>query len=179
MEKGLEQESILHLQVTLEAGDYFRYYLDTIKMKMVIAAIIYALVAASLISFFAFIGEQEMLLKTSPLFLGFPALAIVGQLLRAHASTRKYIANLREVERVWKFSFRDNSGGYDVAHGDNFSHVAWSSLRSVIERPRYFEFRFNKYDTYIIPKKFFDSALEEEFLRQILRSQLGNRANLK
>lgn len=168
----------MHLQVTLEVGDYFRYYLDTIKIKPVVAVIIYALVAAALISFFTFIDEQEMLLKTSPLFLAFPALAIVGQLLRAHASTRKYIASLSEAERILNLSFRNDGSGYDVVRGDNFSHVAWSSVRSVVEKPRYFEFRFNKYESYIIPKRFFGSASEEESLRKILRSQLGDRANL-
>jgi len=37
-----QQERVLHLHVALELKDYFRYYLDTIKVKILIAAIIYA-----------------------------------------------------------------------------------------------------------------------------------------
>ena len=170
-----EQERALHLQVSLEVGDYFRYYLDLIRMKILIAAVVYAVFTAALISFFIFIGEQELLLS---LFLAFPAAVLVGRLLRAHASTRKYIADLSEVERIWKFSFRNDGNGYDVVRGDNFAHIAWSSIRSVVEKPRYFEFRFNKYESYIIPTKFFNSTYEKEFLREVLRSQLGSRAKL-
>ena len=173
-----EPESVLHVQVPLEVGDYFRYYLDSNRMKMVIALVIYAVFAAALISFFAFIGEQEMLLKTSPMFLALPAAGIVGQLLRAHASTRKYIASLTEAERVLKFSFRNDGDGYDLVQGDNSSHVAWSSIRAVVEKARYFEFRLSKYASYIIPKKSLASASEQEYLRKVLRSKLGNRARL-
>ena len=170
-----EQERDLHLQITLEVGDYFRYYLDRMRVKILISAVVYAVVGASLISFFIFIGEQEFVLS---LFVAFPGVLLVGHVLRAHASIRKYIAALSENERIWKFSFRNDSDGYDVVRGDSFAHVAWSSIRSVVEKPRYFEFRFNKYDSYIIPTKFFDSTSEKELLREILRSQLGSRAKL-
>ena len=68
--------------------------------------------------------------------------------------------------------------GYDVVWGDNFSHVAWGSVRSVVEKTRYFQFRFNKYDSYIIPKRFFHNESEQELLREILRSNLGSKAKL-
>jgi hypothetical protein len=173
-----QQERVLHLHVTLELKDYFRYYLDTIKVKILIAAIIYAVVTTGFIYFFTLIGEQETLLKTSPLFLGFPAVAIVGQLLRVHASYRKYLTSLSDSEKNAHLIFREPGSGYDVVWGDNFSHVAWGSVRSVVEKTRYFQFCFNKYDSYIIPKRFFHSESEQELLREILRSHLGSRAKL-
>jgi len=171
-----EQENTLHIKVPLEVKDHFRSYLDAIKRKLIVGAIIYAAVTAGLIYFFvAFIREQELILN---LFLLLPAAVVVGQLLRAHAVCRKYISSLSEVDRNPMLSFRNDSNGYDVVRGESFSHVAWSSLRSVVETPRCFEFHHNKYQSFIIPKRFFDSASKEEFLRQILRSQLGDKAKL-
>ena len=172
------QERVLHLHVNLELKDYFQYYLGTIKVKILIAAVIYVLVTTGFIYFFTLIGEQDTLFKTSPLFLGFPAVAIVGQLLRAHASYRKYLASLSESEKNVHLTFRVPGSGYDVVWGDNFSHVAWNSVRSVVEKTRYFQFCFNKYESYIIPKRFFHNESEQELLREIVRSQLGGKAKI-
>jgi len=172
------QERILRLHVNLELRDYFRYYLESIKRKLLIAGIIYAVVTAGFIYFFALIGESLTLLETSPLFIGFPAVAIIGQLLRTHASYRKYLASLSEEEESLDLVFRDPGNGYDVVTGDNFYHVGWSSVRSFVEKPRYFQFCFNKYQSFIIPKRFFRDDSEQDLLRQILRLRVGSKAKL-
>jgi len=171
-------ERILRLHVNLELRDHFRYYLDSIKRKLLIAGIIYVVVTGGLIYFFESIGESLTLLETSPLFVGFPAVAIIGQLLRAHASLRKYLASLSEEEKSLDLVFREPSNGYDVVWGDNFNHVAWKSVRSVVEKPSYFQFCFNKYQAFVLPKRFFHADSEQDLLRQILRLRVGSKAKL-
>jgi len=172
------QERILRLHVNLELRDYFRYYLDSIKRKLLIAGIIYAVVTAGFVYFFALIGESLTLLETSPLFVGFPAVAIIGQLLRAHASHRKYLASLSEEEKSLDLVFRDPGNGYDVVTGDNFYHVGWRSVRRVVEKPCYFQFCFNKYESFVIHKRFLRYDSEQDVLRQILRLGVVSKAQL-
>lgn len=59
--------------------------------------------------------------------------------------------------------------------GKNFGHVAWESVRKVIERP---QFDLNKYESIIIPKRFFSHASDEELMKAIIVSQVGHKAKL-
>jgi hypothetical protein len=74
--------------------------------------------------------------------------------------------------------FYELGNGYDVVCGDNFSHVGWRSVRKVVERARYFQFCFNNYDSFIIPKRFFRDDSEQQFLRKIVQNQVGREAEL-
>ncbi len=135
-------------------------------------------VIAGFTYFFILIGEQKILWQLSPLFFGLPIVAIVGQFLRVHASYRKYIRDLSDSEKNIHYMFREDGDGFDIVRGKNFGHVAWESVRRVIERPRYFRFVLNKYESIIIPKRFLLHGSDEEVMKEIIVSQPGNKAKL-
>ena len=171
-------DGILQVDATIELKDYFHAYFDAAKTKLIIACLIVAVVVAGFTYFFILIGEQKILWQLSPLFFGLPIVAIVGQFLRIHASYRKYLADLSESEKNFHYIFREGGDGFEIVRGKNFGHVAWESVRRVMERPRYFRFVLNKYESLIIPKRFLLHGSDEKVMRQIIVSHLGNKAKL-
>lgn len=172
------KDRILQVDATIDLKDYFQAYFDAAKTKLIIACLIVAVLVAAFTYFFMLIGEQEILWQLSPLFFGLPIVAIIGQFLRIHASYRKYLADLSESEKNVHYIFREGEDGFEIVRGKNFGHVAWESVRRVIERPRYFRFILNKYESLIIPKRFLMHDSDEKVMRQIIVSHLGNKAKL-
>jgi hypothetical protein len=171
------EERMLQVDVTVDLKDYFRAYLDATRTKLIVACLLVAALIAGFIYFFTLIGEQEILWKLSPLFFGAPVVAIVGQFLRVHASYRKYLKDLSDSEKKMHYLFRENGDGFDIVRGKSFSHVSWDNLRRVIERPQYFRFDLNKYESIIIPKRFLPGS-DEQTMKEILVSQVGQKAKL-
>ena len=167
------KDRILQVDTTIELKDYFHVYVDAAKTKLIIACLIVAAVIAGFTYFFILIGEQKILWQLSPLFFGFPIVAIVGQFLRVHASYRKYIRDLSDSERNIHYIFRENGAGFDIVSGKSFGHVAWEDVRKVIERPRYFHFVLNRYESITIPKRFLSTASDLQLMKEIIVSQVG------
>ena len=107
-----------------------------------------------------------------------PIVAIVGQFLRIHASYRKYIRDLPESQRNIHYIFHEAGDGFDIVRGKNFSHIAWDNVRKIIERPRYFHFVLNEYESIIIPKRFLLHGSDEQVMREILVSSVGPKVKL-
>ena len=171
-------EKTVQVDGTIDLKDYFHAYFDAAKTKLIIASLAVVLLIAGLTYFFLLIGEREILWQLSPLFFGVPIVAIVGQFLRVHASYRKYIKDLSESEKNVLYLFSESGDGFDMVRGKNFGHMAWENVRKVIERPRYFRFVLNKYDSIIIPKKFLASGSDERIMKEIIASRVGNRFKL-
>ena len=172
------QDRIVHVDATMELKDYFHAYLDLAKTKLIIACLIVATVIAAFTYFFILIGEQKILWQLSPLFFGLPIVAIAGQFLRFHASYRKYLRDLSDSEKNIHYIFQELSDGFNIVRGKNFGHVSWESVRKVKERPRYFQFVLNKYESIIVPKRFFSDPSDEILVKQIIVSQVGEKAKL-
>ena len=172
------KDRILHVDASIALSDYFHAYLDVVKIKVIVACLIVAAVIVSLGYFFILIGEQTILLQLSPLFFGLPIVGIVGQILRIHASYRKYLRDLSQSEKEVHYIFREHSDGFDIVSGKNFAHVAWESVRRVIERRRYFRFVLGGRESLIIPKTFVEDSAEHELMREIIVSQVRGRARL-
>lgn len=160
--------SALQIDTTVELKDYFHVYFDTAKVHLVIGVLVVLLFFAGAAYFFLLIGEQKILVQLIPLFLGVPLVALVGQLLRVHASYRKYIKTLSAEEKQIHYIFKDDSDGFDMIRGASFAHFAWSSVRRIVERPGYFNIAFNDYQSVIIPKRFFRDETEIKLMRQII-----------
>jgi len=173
-----ENERTVQVDATIDLKDYFHAYLDAAKTKLIIACLAVALLMAGSTYFFILIGEREILWQLSPLFFGVPFVAIVGQFLRVHASYRKYIKDLSDSEKNILYLFSENADGFDMVRGKNFGHVAWENVRKVIERPRYFRFVLNEYDSIIIPRKFLARGSDERIMKEIIALRVGNRAKL-
>jgi hypothetical protein len=167
------QEQELHIEFPLSTKESFRIYLDTVKYKLLIGLGIYAIVVAVFLYFLMSIGETKFLLEASPLFLGFPALTIGGQLLRVHAYYRKSIADLSESEKIEHYVFLRDGSGYEVRNGESFLHINWSSVRKASEKPRYFEFQLSKSNSHYIPKNLI-TAESTKLLREIIRARFGD-----
>ena len=172
------KDRTLHVDTTIELKDFFHAYFDTAKTKLIIACLIVGAMIAGFVYFFMLIGEEKILSQLSPLFFGMPIVAIVGQFLRVHASYRKYIRDLPESQRNIHYIFHEAGDGFDVVRGKSFSHTAWDDVRKVIERPRYFRFDLNKYQSIIIPKRFLVHGSDEQVMREIIVSQFGHKAKL-
>lgn len=161
--------------MTLELKDFLQAYFDAAKVKLVVACLIVGAVIGGFTYFFVLIGEQKILWQLSPLFFGVPIVAIVGQLLRVHATYRKYVADF---EKDRHYLFPHNGDGFDIVHGKSFSHVAWDDVRAVVERPRYFQFVLNKSDSIILPKRFLLQDSKESELKEIVVSQVRDKVKL-
>jgi hypothetical protein len=168
----------LQIDATIELGDYFRAYLDASKFRLMIGCLIVISFIAALSYFFVLIGEQRILLQLTPLFVGFPLVALAGQLLRAHAAYRKYLADLTDTEKQVSYIFREQADGFDIVNGKNFGHLSWDTVRQVIERSRYFRLVLNRYESLIVSKKFLRSQNDMLLMRHIIRSHVGDRARL-
>ena len=172
------ENRIVQVDATVALGDYFHAYMDAVKIKLFAACLIVAVVIACFSYFFILIGEQTILLQLSPFLFGFPIVVIVGQLLRVHASYRKYLRDLSESEKEVHYIFREHGDGFDIVRGKNFAHVAWESVRRVVERPRYFRFVLGGPESLIIPKTLMKDRADQELMREIIVSQVGNRARM-
>jgi hypothetical protein len=161
----------IQVDTTIELKDYFHAYFDAAKTKLIIACLIVAALIAGFTYFFILIGEQKILLQLSPLFFGMPIVAIVGRFLRVHASYRKYIRDLPDSQKNIHYIFHEAGDGFDIVRGKSFSHVAWETVQKVIERPRYFQFVLNEYDSIIIPKRFLLNGSDEQALKAIIVSR--------
>lgn len=168
---------IIQIDTTIELKDYFHAFFDTAKTKLIIACLIVAALIGGFVYFFILIGEQKILWQLSPLFFGLPIMAIVGQFLRVHASYRKYIRDLPDSQRNIHYIFHEAGDGFDIVRGKNFSHIAWENVQKVIERPRYFHFVLNQYQSIIIPKRFLPGS-DEQVLRAVLVSNVGPKVKL-
>lgn len=174
----MTENRTIQVDATIELKDYFHAYFDRNKTKLIIACVIVAAVIAGFIYFFTLIDEEKILWQLSPLFFGMPIVAIVGQFLRVHASYRKYIRDLPASQRTLHYIFHEAGDGFDILRGNNFSHIAWENVRQIIERPRYFQFVLNQWESIIIPKRFLSHGSDEQVLKEILVSQVGPKARL-
>jgi hypothetical protein len=107
-----------------------------------------------------------------------PIVAILGQFLRVRASYRKYFKDLSDAEKNTHYIFPENGDGFDIVRGKSFSHLAWENVRKVIERPKYFDFGLNSYESIIIPKRFFQPGTDQDIMKEIIVSQVGHKAKL-
>ena len=171
-------ESLVHIDFSLERRDLFQASLQMGRRRLLVGIGIVSVFTAGLIYFFASIDELGILLQTSPLFIGLPIMGVVGQLLRIHATCRKYFTSLSEAQRRIHYMFTSNADGYDVQHGNSFSHIAWSDVSRAVELPLYFIIYFNPYDACMIPKKGFHQDSDIPRFKSLVRSKLSNKAKL-
>jgi hypothetical protein len=168
----------VQIDATIELRDYFRAYVDASKVKLAIACAVVLLLIASFTYFFILIGEQHILLELSPLFFGFPLIAIAGQYLRIHAAYRKYLADLSESEKRVLYIFAEHGDGFEIVNGKNFGHLSWESVRAVVERTHHFRIDLNRYEALVISKRFVHGKADLLLLREIVSSHLGSKAKL-
>ena len=169
---------ILQVEGSIELKDYFQAQVDEARTKLLVACVIVVTVIAAFAYFFILIGEGRLLLELSPLFFGLPIIAILGQYLRMHAEYRKYLSDLSESEKTIRYVFPENTDGFDLVWGKNSSHVAWESVRGVVERPKYYRFLLGYHNSLIFPKRFFRHEQDQKILREIISLHLGKKAKL-
>ena len=65
-------EAVVHVDFEINSKDLFRASIELAKRRFMIGILIFAILIIALVSFFMMIDEQEILLETSPLFIGVP-----------------------------------------------------------------------------------------------------------
>lgn len=118
----------------IDRRDLFRANMGLAKWRLLIGVIVVLTLFLPLAYFFIMIGEQTILLQTSPLFIGLPLVALGGQVLRLHANSRKYVSALSASQRQLQYMFQSSSDGYDSSSGGSFGHIAWKDVMKVVEK---------------------------------------------
>ena len=168
----------VRLEYRVQARDLFRASVGLAKFRILLGLGIGSILIAGLVMFFIRIDEKLILLQTSPLFIGFPLLAVGGQILRLHAASRKYVSSLSASQRLNRFMFSDATDGIDVASGDSTAHIAWNDIQKITEKRHNLLVFLNQYDIRLIPKAAVQDFNQLETLRTIVRLKLGSRAKL-
>lgn len=172
-----EDDETVMVNFEIERRDLFRVNMGLAKWRFLVGLILIAVLACSVIYFFFLIGEREILLQTSPLFIGVLLVVWGGQILRLHATARKYVSGLSESQRHLQFKFESGSDGYDLRRGESYSHIAWKDVQKVSEKPAYFLIYLSRFDVGILPKRGF-LPIDIPTFRDIVRSRLGIRAQV-
>lgn len=172
-----DKDSVVLVSYELAHEDMFRIGLWLAKWRLLIGGIAVLVLITFLVSVFILIGEDEILFKTSPLFIGIPLIALGGPVLRLHAASRKYVSSLNPAQRQFQFAFQPNSDSYKLTNGESLSQIAWKDVMQVLEKPRFFLIYRSKFDVGFIPKRAFRAA-DISLFRDIVRSQLGDRARV-
>ena len=170
--------ALVQIDLLANAGDLFRASLDLAKARLLLGLGFSITLVAGLIIIFLIIDEKVILVQTSPLFIGLPLVAVGGQLLRMHATCRKYVSSLSPSQRRMRYLFYEDADAYDVASGDSVGHISWNDVFKVVERQKYFLIFLNKFDVSLIPKKAIQPAEHAALLRKLLVAKLGVRAKL-
>lgn len=168
----------IHVDFEVNRRDLFRVNLDLAKWRIMIGLVVAAIPIVGLSYFFILIDEGKILLQLSPLFIGMPLVAVGGQVLRLHAACRKFVSGLPDSQRRIHYLFQAETDGYDLTYGDSFSHVAWSDVLRVVEKPDYFVLYLNRFEATLVPKQGFHLPVDIPVLRNILSAKLGARAKL-
>jgi len=170
---------MIHVDFTMTHRDLFRASLELSRGRLIIGGlIVLASILPMLWLFWLLEDLRFFLFEVSPLFIGFPLLAFGGQLLRAHATYRKSLKKLPESQRRLQYHFDESADGYDVIHGDSFSHWVWRDLTKVVEKRDYFVFNIHGARTLLLKNGFHQSS-DIALFRQILTTQLGKKAKLQ
>ena len=172
-----QDHSSVVVNFEIDHRDLFRASLELAKWRFLLGIIVVAVLSCGVIYFFLLIGERDILLETSPLFIGLPLVALGGQILRLHASARKYVAALPESQRQVQLRLDSRSDGYDLIRGESSSHIAWKDVLSISEKPSYFLIHHNRFEAWPLPKKPFRPSDIPTF-RNIIQSRLGVRAQV-
>ena len=168
----------VQIDFSVDAGDLFRANLDLAKVRLFLGLGFSLTLVTGLIIMFLIIDEKVILVQTSPLFIGVSLVAVGGQLLRMHATCRKYVSSLPSSQRRMHYLFYEDADGYNVASGDSTGYISWNDVLKVVERQKYFLIFLNKFDINLIPKKAIQPLEQAVLLRKILAAKLGVRAKL-
>lgn len=161
----------------IDRRDLFRANMGLAKWRLLIGVIVVLTLFLPLAYFFIIIGEQTILLQTSPLFIGLPLVALGGQVLRLHANSRKYVSALSASQRQLQYMFQSSSDGYDSSSGGSFGHIAWKDVMKVVEKSGSFLIYLNRFEVGILPKRGFQPA-DIPVFRDIVRHKPGGQAKV-
>jgi hypothetical protein len=162
----------------INKGDLFRANLSLAKWRLLGGILIFAVFVALVVAFFWYLEEQLIFWELSPLFLGAPILAVGGQVLRLHATCRKFVASLPLEQRMVRYIFSSQVDGFDFSNGSSFGHVAWTDVTGIIEEQSYFLIRRSQLEIRVLPKHALHQPSDLAVLRSIFKANLGSRARL-
>jgi hypothetical protein len=170
---------MIHVDFEITRHDLFTVNLNLVKWRLAVGVFIAIALILGLLYFFWLIGETPMFLQLSALFIGFPLLAVGGQLLRLRAECRRLINSMPEQQRRIQIEFQSGIDGFDVHSGASFSHIAWQDVTQVKELTDYFLIELNRYRQQIVPKRGFHQPSDIAVFRGLASTQLGAKTKLR
>jgi hypothetical protein len=168
----------VYADFSIETRDLFRANIFLARFRLILGLGFSLCLISGLVLLFVTIDEKTILWETSPLFVGIPLVAVGGQVLRLHATCRKYIGGLTEAQRRMQYMFYDHSDGFDVSSGASFGHISWRDVLRVVEQRDSFQIYLSKNDFRIIPKRGFHQPGDIARMRAMLSSSTGVKTEL-
>jgi hypothetical protein len=168
----------VYIDFEIDKRTLFRANLGLAKWRLLAGIVIFTVFAALVVGFFWYVDEQLILWELSPLFLGAPLLSVGGQVLRLHATCRKFVASLPQDQRSIGYIFSTQNDGFDVSSGSSFGHVSWQDVTGITEKPSYILICKNPLEIRVLPKRAILQDSDLDVLRSIFKEKLGPRARL-
>jgi len=166
------------LDFIIESADLFRANLKLARTRIIVGLTVSLTLISALVWFFLILDEKTILIQTSPLFVGIPLLAVAGQILRLHASCRKYVCSLPAAQRRMRYYFSSAKDDFQIVSGQSGSNIAWNDVMKVNEDRKRFVFFLNKFEVFVVPKRVLGQPDSIAMLRQLALTKLGERACL-
>jgi len=161
----------------IQPRDLFCASIWLARWRILLGAVFSISLISGVVIFFLILDEKKVLLETSPLFIGFPLLAVGGQILRQRAVCYQYVRSLSDAQRSVRYVFSDNEEGLDVRSGHSYGRIAWSDISRLVEKSDYFLIFVTKYEISLVPKSGLGSSQIDE-LRRIFARALNSRVRL-
>ncbi|HQU83028.1 MAG TPA: YcxB family protein [Pyrinomonadaceae bacterium] len=178
MENPISDEHSIVIDARIKLNDYKVYWFDYFKKSLPNAVVFWGIFALGSL-FFAYILRENAVgfwfFVIASFFLIFiPALMYAVNYREFMRTVNRYISGLSDAERNFSMIFKPNSDGFDLVNGKNFSHISWSSVKSVSEKDNYFIMDFRS-QPFILSKSGIKNESDLNELRLILSSNLGSK----
>jgi hypothetical protein len=159
----------LQLSDLLRANLWFWYSKPSSKFSLAVTPILMVLFAV-----FIFSKELPALYALIPLGLlileAFILLVIIVE-------TKRNYSTVKEFQR--KIHYHLKREGYTASDGKSSSNVSWESVLRAVESRKSFNLFLGRTIFAVIPKKFFKTTADVEITRDILKTALGEKAQLR
>lgn len=174
----LKTESSLVIDARVNFDDYKTYWFDYFKRSLPNSLIFWGIFSLGSL-FFAYLLRLSTIAFWSFTLLSIfliiiPSLMYFFNYREFMRNVSKHISELGEQEKNYSMIFKPDSDGFDIVHGKNFSHIAWSSVKNVAEMDAFFIFRFGV-NPFLLSKNNFKNEVETNEFRQILINNLGSK----
>ncbi len=170
-------QEILELEYIVDYKQFRKVWIGQLKKSLPNLVTFWgvAIIVSLLLTFFLedkFIGTLF-----SIIFISVPLLIIGFGYQNFMKAAKSNFSTLSEEEKLVHLTFQNGADGFDAKNGKNFSHTAWSSIKSVTELDDCFVFN-RMGSVFYVPKSAFRDDSEIGFLRFLVSVNVNKNVKL-